>query len=91
MNKQIMIITTVKQLESMMVSVYEKMLIKHKETEFNLYDNKLLSAKEAALKLGVCHRTFKSIVLEGKIKPYQYTGLGNPKYQLSEVLQYKNQ
>ena len=47
-----------------------------------------ISANEACRLLGVTFNTFKTYVTEGTIKAYYPSALGNPKYLLSEILNF---
>jgi hypothetical protein len=62
-------------------------LIKLKNLINTLAGDKYLTAKESCEMLGVSFKTFKVYVDEGKIKPYYFTGVGYPKYKLSEIQQ----
>lgn len=74
------IVTTKEELKKFLEQTFEEILSAKVDEIKSDLQNRYISANEAYTLLGVTFNTFKSYVLEGKIKAYYPTATGHPRY-----------
>lgn len=84
------IVTTNEELKKLLEETLDKMSSAITANILFKMGERYISANEACRLLGVTFNTFKTYVTEGTIKAHYPSALGNPKYLLSEILNFNH-